>query len=67
MRLALWGFELARRDDGGGSAPWSRSPENAQDADPVSRAAGAGPEDRDLTATASFDDRHRVHSAKAGR
>jgi hypothetical protein len=21
VRLALWGFELARRDDGGGSAP----------------------------------------------
>src|SRR5271169_422431 len=67
VRLALWGFELSRRDDGGGSAPWSRSPENAQDADPGSRAAETRAEDGDLIAAATVGERHRAHSANAGR
>src|SRR5438445_11715456 len=48
VRLALWGFELGRRDVGGGFAAWSRSPANAQDANPGSPAAGTRPEDRNL-------------------
>ena len=67
VRLALWGFELGRRDDGGGFAAWSRSPENAQDANPGSRAAGTRAEDRDLTGAATVGECHRAHSAKAGR
>src|SRR5271169_6964818 len=67
VRPALWGFELSRRDDGGGSAPWSRSPENAQDADPGSRAAGTRAEDGDLIAAATVGERHRAHSANTGR
>ena len=67
VRLALWGFELGRRDDGGGFAAWSRSPENAKDADAGSRAAETRPEDGDLTGAATVGDCHRAHSAKAGR
>src|SRR6266853_3843680 len=62
---ALWRFELARRDDGGRFAPWSRSPEKAADADPGSRAAGTRAEDGDLIAAATVGERHRAHSAKA--
>ena len=67
VQLALWGFQLARRDDGGGSAPWSRLPENSGDADPGSRAARTRLEDGDLTAAATVGDRDRAHSANAGR
>src|SRR5260221_6864943 len=67
VRLALWGFKLSQGDDGGGSAPWSRSPEHAHDADPGSRAAGTRAEDGELTADATGGERHRAHSANAGR
>jgi hypothetical protein len=41
--------------------------ENARDADPGSRAAGTRAEDGDLTAAGTVGERHRAHSANAGR